>query len=736
MIYKFGDFELRSSRFELRKNGQIIKVEPQVFSLLEILVANRNRIVTKEEIFNHVWGDRIVSDSSLDSRVRSARLAIGDDGKKQRLIKTYKSRGVRFIADTIEIDETSGSGAQTDKTPVRKPNWIHLVVTCLIAVTATTLFLVYNSASQRSKQENTLQETQIGPAEHSIAVLQFKDLSEDADHSYFADGITEELRNGLAGLAGVKVISQHSVSLLEQTPSKLQGKAIALGVKHVLDGSVRRVGSTLRITVNLTLTSTGTQLWSKTYDRVLNAENVLEIQDDITRNVSSNLSRQLELPMASHAPKIKSLKAYEYYLRGRALTKKLDPAGLNKSVEYFQATIEIEPDYAPAYASLVESYDLLDYYASMPRSEALGEMKKYLAIAESLAPDTPEVLVAAARVANMEYRNEDALQLYEKALAANPNYEMAVNGRAYALLALARYTEALEAYDDALALDPLSDVSLANVAEIKSSLGDLEGALETARINLKWNGNTSIAHSTMASLQFNAGNYEKFHQSLLTAAKINPDELSVQGQLATFYLDIGLNDLALSTSKDLGTKVSTLALTGDMDAALEIAKQDASDIDMLYVFYLAEMYEQISENTYAEVEEYGLNKEDAFISADEAFYYADVAFILKQLGSSDADIIVKNLQTYYGDNPPSNFQYLEQLLGGIALHLLLDDPEQALIWLDELINEGHSTLALVRIPIFKSLTKHPDFPARLQRMEENAATHRLMVAEQLAAQQQ
>ncbi len=211
MIYRFADCELDIDVHELRHGGIVRAVEPQVFDLLHYLVENRNRLVARDELFENIWQSRFVSDATLSSRIKAARRAVGDTGKTQAIIQTGPRRGFRFVAD---VDGATSTGTAPGAAPVD------------VALTAP-------------------------PDRPSIAVLPFASLSDDAEQQYFADGMAEDIISGLSKFGSLLVIARNSTFSYQGQAIDIRTVARELGVRYILEGSIRRSGPRIRVSVQL-----------------------------------------------------------------------------------------------------------------------------------------------------------------------------------------------------------------------------------------------------------------------------------------------------------------------------------------------------------------------------------------------------------------------------------------------------------------------------------------------------
>ena len=252
MRYLFEDFALDTERRELRRGDAPVAIEPQVFDLLAYVVENRQRVVSRDDLIAQVWDGRIVSESALARCINGARSAIGDSGDAQRLIKTLPRKGLRFVGAVREEHSPSGlagaSAVEAEK-----------------AVPALAL-----------------------PDRPSIAVLPFDNVSGDREQDYFCDGITEDIITELSRFSELFVIARNSSFQYKGKAVDVRQVGRQLDVRYVLQGSIRRGGNSVRISVQLIDAMTGTHRWAERYDRKL--EDVFAVQDEVARTIVTILA--------------------------------------------------------------------------------------------------------------------------------------------------------------------------------------------------------------------------------------------------------------------------------------------------------------------------------------------------------------------------------------------------------------------------------------------------------------
>ena len=315
MFYRFEDHVLDTSRRELWRGEELLAVEPQVSDLLVFLISNRDRVVSKEDLINAVWSGRIVSDSTLASRINAVRRAIGDNGREQRLIRTGARRGFRFVAPIEETDKS------------RTPGF----------------------ASQAVDQDRP-----VTPLDKpSIAVLPFTNLSGDPDQEYFVDGVVEEIITAISRVRWLFVIARNSSFTYKGKAVDVKRVARELGVRYVLEGSLRRSRDRVRITGQLIDTSTGAHIWADHIDSAL--DDIFELQDRVASSVVGAIEpklRQSEIARAARKP-TQSMDAYDLFLRALGQLHQMRKESWSEAIRVAQQALDIDPHYAPAAAILV-----------------------------------------------------------------------------------------------------------------------------------------------------------------------------------------------------------------------------------------------------------------------------------------------------------------------------------------------------------------------------------------------
>ena len=420
MIYRFGSFELDTDRFELRKDGAPVAVEPQVFALLALLVSNSERMISKEEMNEQIWSGRIVSEAALSSRIKSVRQALGDDGKSQRLIRTVHGKGFRFVGELASLESDGTANRDMPGS-----------------------FVDAEQSGQGSLARPT------------IAVLPFANMSGDSGQEYFSDAITQDIITHLSKHRWLDVVARNTSFGYKGTSVDVRQVARDLGVSYVVEGSVRRSGNRIRVTAQLVDANTGSQKWSDRYDRDL--EDVFAVQDEITGKIVARLEPEIGAAERQKAAGIArtDLHAWECYHLGIYHFFKFTSADNLEAQKHLQKSRELDPRFGEAHAWWAYAVILgMVYWDTDPSpelmDEALAATRRALEIDDQNA--VFYALKARVQLARCEYSS--ALTENEMAIGLNPTFAAAHCGLADSLAYEGRYDEAIERFRKAIELSP------------------------------------------------------------------------------------------------------------------------------------------------------------------------------------------------------------------------------------------------------------------------------------------
>jgi len=341
MKYRFAEFEIDLSQQELRRLGEPVHIEPQVFDLIVHLVRNHDRIVSKDELIETIWNGRIISEAALSSRINSVRRALGDNGTDQVFIRTLHKRGFRFVGHVQAIN-----GPEADAETAR------LVPDDIVAPGSVPVRV--SVSAEVSRLDDVVSESVKAEAitRSSIAVIPFGNMSDDPENDYFSYGLTEDIIRLLARNRWLSVISRHSTVAFQGRAVDAREVGEQLGVKYVMVGSVRKSRDSVRIAAELVRAADGEQLWSDKYD--LQLEYIFDIQEEMARQIAATIEPELskvEQQLAARkAPE--SLDAWDCYQRGLWNLWRFTTPGFDSAEAYFQRAIASDANFARSHGAL------------------------------------------------------------------------------------------------------------------------------------------------------------------------------------------------------------------------------------------------------------------------------------------------------------------------------------------------------------------------------------------------
>jgi TolB-like protein len=494
--FRFGEFEIDLGRHELRRGGQAVRVEPQVFDLLLFLVRNRDRVVSKDELIDAIWQGRIISEAALSTCISAARRAVGDSGESQRLIRTLPKRGFRFVG-AIESGPAAGN--------VRKP----LVEAELLQDVADAPKLAL-------------------PDKPSIAVLPFQNLSGDPQQEYFADGLTEDIITGLSRQRWFFVIARNSTFGFKGETVDVRNVASQLGVRYVLEGSVRKAAGKVRVTGQLVDAAHGVHLWADRYDREL--ADVFELQDDITNKVIGSVGPQI---LVAEAARIRrkppqSVDAWDMVLQALPHMWRASAHEQRRAQDLLQQAIAVDADYAHAHALLGWTYvSLFNLVVGSPISEFTDKALDCGARALALDRDDPWAHLVLGMGHARRRRSEQAVAHLSTSLEQNPSFALGHAGLGYALACGGDPERGLQALEQAERLSP-RDPFLAFYAPTVRymalfALERYEEAITVCRATSELHPNHAGAWRLMTVSLGLLGRIEEARQALAHTLVLQPD---------------------------------------------------------------------------------------------------------------------------------------------------------------------------------------------------------------------
>jgi TolB-like protein/DNA-binding winged helix-turn-helix (wHTH) protein/Flp pilus assembly protein TadD len=514
--YKFDDFRVDVDKQELFKNGKSVTLSHKAFQVLLLLVRRPNQIVEKEYLLSEIWHDSFVEESNLTQYVHILRKALGQNKNVKAYIETINKIGYRFTADvqTIgdappdeaksldsDIEEWNAAGRDYRKMPVNRMRFGQkgLLATFVLAVLAIGSIYFF----QRQNKPQT-------PVLHikSLAVLPFKPIDEESRNAKLGLGMADAVITRLSRLNQISVRPTSAIFKLAEQQSGDSPVIIgrSLQVDAVLEGTVQRDQNRIRITVQIIDVADGKSLWAESFNE--DYTNIFEIQDSISRKVAESLlvnltSRDEEL-LARRSTT--NQEAYQAYLLGIHLWNKRTKEGLLKAEAHFKQAIEIDPNYAPAYAGLADAYNMLAYYKYAAAGESYEKSKAAALKALELDNSLGEAYVALALVQS-ELDGDEA--------AARKSLETAIKFAPYSAIARQRYAW-----------------NLAYAGRLDDSVGEM-------RLAQEYDPLSAVNNGALCNLLVFQRKYDEAGKFCRRAAELAPELLEAHISLGESYLFAG-----------------------------------------------------------------------------------------------------------------------------------------------------------------------------------------------------
>jgi TolB-like protein/DNA-binding winged helix-turn-helix (wHTH) protein/Tfp pilus assembly protein PilF len=575
----FKTFRLDTANHLLWRNGDRVPIAPKGFDVLAYLVEHAGRLVTQDEILAALWPQTYVNPEVLRKYILEIRKALGDRPDNPEFIETVPKRGYRFVASVLEESTPEPpvvAASAATKEPATEENvgpamappeqqnssgkyrlWKLAVLPVLAVLAAAVIAGQYFRVARNRVDVTSLKNT-------SIAVLPFEDMSPTKDEEYFSDGLAEELINDLAKVSGLAVVGRSSAFQFKGKNEDLRDVGRKLGVANVLEGSVRRDGNHVRITAELIKADDGFQLWSQTYDREIT--DIFAVQDEIAMAATEAL--QLKLlggngqPVASSA-RSGNPEAYQAYLQAEYFSVRgHSKENLGKALAYTDNAIRFDEKYAPAWALRSSVENMMAEAGLTDTTEGFRNARNDAERAIALDPTLASAYLALARTQIYYDWDWDAANasLTEAAELEPGNVEV-FRIRSYLSRAMGNLDQAIKLYERAVALDPLRTDSHLDRGYLLYAAGRYDEAQAAMQKALDLNPQAALVHLTLGKILILEG---KPQQALVEIEKEPSEWGKFTAQALAYH--------ALGRKQDSNAALAGLIAKYHTDAAYQIAQ--------------------------------------------------------------------------------------------------------------------------------------------------------------------
>jgi TolB-like protein/DNA-binding winged helix-turn-helix (wHTH) protein len=573
-LIRFGVFELDLRSGELQRQGRKVRLEGQPVQVLICLLDNPGELVTREELHRKLWpADTFVNfEHGLNAAVKRLRQALNDSADNPRFVETLPRRGYRFIApvqalaageDVSAVNVAAAvteTPATRDVPEARDQDQVEL--------SEKTVAVVHRRRSRTWKRFGFALLAMLGiltgwilrprshpqPAIRSLAVLPLENLSGDASQDYFSDGMTDELITELGQIGELRVISRTSAMAYKGAHKFLPQIARDLNVDAVVEGAVLRSGNQVRITAQLIMAVADKQLWAKSYEGDL--RDTLTFQSQVARAIAEEIRIELtphEQAVLKNVTRVNP-EAYEAYLKGRYFWNKRTPDGMKGAIDYFNQAIEKDPDYAPAYAGLADSYALAgDWkYGLLTPREAYPKAKAAATKAIALDGTLGEAHISLAFCLDgFDWDWVSAGREFTRGIELSPGYATGHEWYGWHLAVLGRNGEAVAEVEKAATLDPLSLIVSADLAEELLVAHRYDEAIKQSRKTINFDPFFAPGHFVLGEVFAQKHMSNEAVAELQKAIELSPGNTAFTANLAYAYAVSGMRDEAVKILNDL-----------------------------------------------------------------------------------------------------------------------------------------------------------------------------------------
>lgn len=487
--FQLGEWIVRPQRDCIERDGRIVHIKPKSMAVLELLAGAAGEVVPRKEIFDAVWPRSIVTDDVLTQCIVELRRAFGDSARNPRYIETIPKVGFRILSEVTPLgdaEENSAGTARQDTHRAAEPPWqprTQVVFFIVSVVLMASVFLWYLTGFRDAGQPTVPEEAK------SLAILPFVDISENQDQGWYAYGLTEELTNRLAQLDGLLVTGRTSSYYFQDRNEDLRQIGEALGVNHLLEGSVRTDTDGLRVTAQLINASDGFHVWSKHYDLPRTA--IFSVQEEIAESVAAALSIELEVGELGTMPGgTDSVEAYELLMLSKQYQWEATPDSVLEAIDCIKRAIAIDPDYARAWWRLAGMYiNARSARGNRDDTDWMLLSRQALDRAHSLEPDLPGVkfLATTQQYSSWQWPEVEKTMHGGHGLELSSDFEL-ISGWVGFLGRVGRIQEAIPYLERMRRLNPYSINTAISLGHAYSISGRLEESLAEAERAFKMDG--------------------------------------------------------------------------------------------------------------------------------------------------------------------------------------------------------------------------------------------------------
>ncbi|MEL6687238.1 MAG: winged helix-turn-helix domain-containing protein [Pseudomonadota bacterium] len=716
---------------------------PTILDVMVLLARSAGETVRRETFLDQIWSVEFGSDESLTRAISILRKHFTNLNGRKIVIETVPRKGYRLVAEVSEgpvstspvkaaAVEQSNHDDLTEPTPqipvnidanrstlTRKETANRLRLSAVVAV----LLCVVIVSVLWSLDRGDLNEATDAPS-NAIAVLPFNIDTLELDDIWFSDGLVIEIAGSLSELSSLQVTSLRSSARFEGANATLSEIAETLNVSYLVEGSVRKLGDELRMTVSLIRTSDERQIWSESYTSPAHLVDLFDVQTEISNQIIRKLDLSLNLEENISQTYYISDAGYENYLAARALLNKRTPDGMQTAYANFKELIADYPTFSPAYGGLIEA-SLLTANSQERFQEALIETRRLAQVASQIEPVSSDLLRAIALIDFYEGNSDAALQNLDRALRLDPNDAQSLQRKSIVLSGNNQTEKAAEVLKQAHIRDPLSPIILTNLAQSALIAEDYDLALRYAEQNYEWNKDAHVATLVLSKLYYDLGDYTRAYEIIQEGETRFYPYLMANTAKGEILWRAGFFDQLTEANKTLNWAAIAAHWieSGDRQRAVELAEASGSfwfnRLTHIVIYDWANDQERAYEEAVLQASLFENSPDGAPLRANKTDALAIVR-ALQRNNDDRVDRFAQALGDYVSNKTLETARSGTEFYAASSWYAYHDDFDTALIWLNAAADKGFIFREIFRDPTYDPYRASKGFQSVAERFETNA----------------
>ena len=760
----FGAYRLDTQKGRLYHQDEPLELEPQIYGILEVLVTRHGEIVSRHEIIDAVWDGRLVSNNVIDNRIKSARAAIGDNGKDQRYIKTYPNRGYKFIGKLSPADEIASpsellsssivlnsSSPLSRKSPFFFQKSIVLKVAAAAVIAVSGFFILSESTHSGITQIPIVSEGNNDTAVYNlatsddpnalprVAVLPFEAIGYKYDYDYLPEILRSEFNTTITAIDGITVVGLSSGAAFEASLQDYDILKKAFDLDYVIASKMLPYKKAFKLSVSLVDLENGAVLLNQPFDLdVADKDSLDDLPALIARKITLLTANKLSLSVDRLPPYWQNYDFYKKYEEAKRIGARRDYESLKTSLELLREVMAEEPDFIPAYATFLKFLSTQVLYHREDENALFKEQAEVGRKMNEIGPEAPETLIFNAIMREYNagnftrslraYDPRNKVSVAEYILKTDPdNFE--------AHLILSRYSngyrskaETIEALERTLRLMPTNPTVLSKYSSALFCNEELDKARAVLNKASQWHPDHRDILVAEIKYRRSIGDYGTAlvkTRQLLQQGYVTTNEVI---SLSALFFDLGHPELALPHVRHSSYKAAVYARMGDKEATIK----EASELEHKSTGYNSRMMVDDDYVPDYYLKKYKFKRLDPMgepisrlcnlrevIRKAHNFKHLDPANY-EEIGSVNYNGILPVLTEHYKDKDLTDFRIQEEFTSLMGLHLLEGHPDKAIEVMDAAMERGFLFLGTFKEPYLRELKSHPGFAERLERMQKSA----------------